>query len=272
MTADRLPLRLDAQSPTPLYHQIAAQLRDEIEHGSLKEGLQLPSERVLAEQLAVSRMTIRQAVRSLISDGYCYRVRGRGIYVRQRRVVVDSQTFEGFTASMARAGRRAHTVGLGSRIIEPPEWVQRDLDLDEDEKVVELTRLRCIDDNPAILETEWFPANRFAALVGADLSKSLYALLAEKFGVYIAVTYDVLVPHLPNAKERDLLQIPPRQPVIVRNRVGSLADGSPIEIVRSVYNPDKYEFRMTLYPTNVHGQSVGHSPARHPQMPTQARA
>ena len=115
-------------------------------------------------------MTVRQAVRSLVLAGYCYRARGRGIFVR-RRVFINTQRFEGFTASMRRAGRRASTVSLGSAISTPPDWVREGLELDDDEQTVELVRLRILDDVPAILETEWFAARRFGGMVSEDMSR-----------------------------------------------------------------------------------------------------
>jgi DNA-binding transcriptional regulator YhcF (GntR family) len=95
-------IEIDPASPMPIYHQIEKALERQIEADLWEEGEQLPSERELAEQLSVSRMTVREAVRSLVLAGYCYRARGRGIFVR-RRVFINTQRFEGFTASMRQA-------------------------------------------------------------------------------------------------------------------------------------------------------------------------
>lgn len=243
---DSLSIQVEAASPVPLYHQIMLALERQIEDNLLKEGERLPSERDLAERLGVSRMTIRQAVRALVLSGYCYRARGKGVFVRRRRVFFNTERFEGFTASMKRAGRRARTVGLRSSIAEPPDWVKEGLDLDDDEQTVELVRLRLLDDEPAILETEWFSARRFAGLLAEDISQSLYGILEGRYATHIAYTADLLMGHIPSAEERDQLRIPEGQPVIVRDRIASLADGTPVEAVHSVYNGEQFEFRMNL--------------------------
>ncbi len=147
MSPNDRTIEIDPASPMPIYHQIEKALERQIEADLWSEGDQLPSERELAEQLGVSRMTVRQAVRSLVLAGYCYRARGRGIFVR-RRVFINTQRFEGFTASMRRAGRYARTVSLGSSISTPPDWVREGLELDDREQTVELVRLRILDDVP----------------------------------------------------------------------------------------------------------------------------
>lgn len=239
-------IALDPASPIPLYYQIEKALERQIEAGVLAEGKRLPSERELADQLGVSRMTIRQAVRSLVMAGYCYRVRGKGVFVRRRRVFFNTERFEGFTASMRRAGRNAHTRSLDSSITVPPDWVREGLELGADDRTVELARLRLLDDAPAILETEWFPARRYEGMVSEDLSQSLYAILESRYATRITHTADLLMGYMPTPDECALLELPPDTPVIARDRIGSVADGRPVEAVRSIYNGAQFEFRMNL--------------------------
>lgn len=239
---------LDELSPTPLYHQITLHLQQLIKEGKLQPGDQLPSERQLAEETGVSRMTVRQAVHAMVADGYCERVRGRGIYVRKRPVIIDSRSFEGFTANMGRQGLAASTRSITSRIVDPPDLVREILELGPQARVIELTRLRLIGSFPAVLETEWFAADRFDGLEKEDMSRSLYEILERRYGTKISSTTDTIRPYLPDERECALLQVPIGAPVILRDRVGNDASGKAVEVVRSVYSPDQYEFRMTLVP------------------------
>lgn len=255
---------LDDQSPVALYHQITLHLQKLIQDGVLAPGDQLPSERLLAESAGVSRMTVRQAVRAMIMEGYCERVRGRGIYVRKRPVIVDPHRFEGFTANMRREGRVAETRSLSSRLAIPPAVVSEKLEVPANEQAVELVRLRVINGVPAVLETEWFPASRFAGLVDEDMSKSLYGILERGFGVKLASTTDVIHAYLPTPSECELLHIPAGLPVILRDRVGRTAEGEPIEVVRSVYHPEQYEFRMNLVPAPMPADQIAVEQPRTP--------
>ena len=64
-----------------LYEQIVSQIEQRIETGELKVGDQLPSERELAEQFAVSRTAVREAVKALREKGLVEILAGRGTFI-----------------------------------------------------------------------------------------------------------------------------------------------------------------------------------------------
>ena len=82
----RLGAAVQRQSPMPLHHQIKVALLHGIEEGWLEPGRQLPRERELAEFLGVSLAPVRQAMADLNKEGYLDRSRGRGTFVRARKV------------------------------------------------------------------------------------------------------------------------------------------------------------------------------------------
>src|SRR5258708_24381297 len=74
-SASRRP-PLDRTSPIPLYFQIAENLKEAIEAGTIAPGQRLDNELELAEQLGVSRPTVRQAIQRLVQQGLVVRRRG----------------------------------------------------------------------------------------------------------------------------------------------------------------------------------------------------
>lgn len=72
---------LDHESPSPLYMQIYAEIRDSIVNGSLAEGTPLKSIRVLEKELGVSRNTVDRAYRQLVAEGYARSSQGMGFFV-----------------------------------------------------------------------------------------------------------------------------------------------------------------------------------------------
>jgi len=72
---------IDHDGPVPVYRQIAAILRDRIEHGEILPGHPVPSEPRLVQEFGVNRLTARKAVHVLADEGLVEIVQGRGAYV-----------------------------------------------------------------------------------------------------------------------------------------------------------------------------------------------
>ncbi|WP_409294080.1 GntR family transcriptional regulator [Peribacillus sp. SCS-26] len=68
----------------PLYEKIYLDLLNQIETEQLKPGDQLPTEKELASQFGVSRITSKKAVEKLVQIGAIERIRGKGSYVSER--------------------------------------------------------------------------------------------------------------------------------------------------------------------------------------------
>src|SRR5258706_1706405 len=97
-------VNLKPRPGVPIHIQIEQQLADAIAAGSLPVGARLPAERELADELAVSRMTVRQALTALAQRGLVERGVGRGTFVAEPKVEHDLRHVAGFTAQMERAG------------------------------------------------------------------------------------------------------------------------------------------------------------------------
>ena len=80
---NELTINLDAKASKPLYEQIYDYIKKEIESGGLPFEERLPSTRMLAKHLQVSRSTVELAYEQLLSEGYIEAVPYRGYFVCQ---------------------------------------------------------------------------------------------------------------------------------------------------------------------------------------------
>lgn len=85
-----LLIPLDPQSKKPLYEQIYSHIRQEIRSGGLKTAERLPSTRVLAEHLKVSRSTTQMAYEQLLAEGYIEAAPYRGYFVSKLDELVEA--------------------------------------------------------------------------------------------------------------------------------------------------------------------------------------
>ncbi len=78
-----MKISLDRDAKTPVYIQLADQLRRQILSGELSAGQRLPSERKLAEHLGVNRTTVLSAFEVLKGEGLLHSAVGSGTVVRR---------------------------------------------------------------------------------------------------------------------------------------------------------------------------------------------
>ena len=78
-----LTISLDTKSSRPLYEQIYAYIKEEIQAGGLPFKERLPSSRNLAKYLQVSRSTVDLAYEQLLSEGYIESMPCRGYFVSE---------------------------------------------------------------------------------------------------------------------------------------------------------------------------------------------
>jgi DNA-binding transcriptional regulator YhcF (GntR family) len=81
MLARTMLIRVDPKRTSPLFAQVAADIRRAVAEGEIGEGERLPPVRVLADSLGVNMHTIARAYRDLATDGLIELRQGRGAIV-----------------------------------------------------------------------------------------------------------------------------------------------------------------------------------------------
>src|SRR5215470_6636724 len=97
---------LERASPIPLHSQLKDAIDRRIESGEWPPEGQVPSERELCEQFQVSRITVRQALHQLVTDGRLIRIHGRGTYVATSPLKKQLLPLVGFSEDMLARGQR----------------------------------------------------------------------------------------------------------------------------------------------------------------------
>ncbi|HEX9066843.1 MAG TPA: GntR family transcriptional regulator [Streptosporangiaceae bacterium] len=163
-------------------------LTDAIERGIYPAGSPLPSENELADQLQVSRATLREALRTLEDRQLVVRRHGRGTFVSTAPIVNDLHRNFGITAMIRAAGYEPSTAGQEVTTGPAPRDAAERLGLARGETVTTLRRIRLADKRPVVLSVEVFPARLLTADDLARLSdsrQSLYGYLYAERGIAI---------------------------------------------------------------------------------------
>ncbi|HWK67826.1 MAG TPA: GntR family transcriptional regulator [Rhizobiaceae bacterium] len=232
----------------PLYQRIARSLEARIGSGALKAGDRLPSERQIAEELGASRMTARQALKSLERRGLVETRVGRGCFVAQPRIEKQLRTLSGFTEEMRRAGRFVSSVVLDAGLGAADPEVASALAIAENEPVHRLVRVRLVDAEPVAVERTEVPVVLAPGLLErADFSMdSLYRVLREDYGHMPTEAEETVFADTPDAVTSAALDIEPGTPILRFTRCTFGRDGRPLEYVRSSYRGDCFTMRVRL--------------------------
>ena len=83
-------IRIDPQSPDPIFEQIVFQVKEAVARGELSEGDRLPSVRELARELSVNPNTVVRAYRVLEHEGVVLPRRGSGCFVTGRKSLLQA--------------------------------------------------------------------------------------------------------------------------------------------------------------------------------------
>jgi GntR family transcriptional regulator len=247
--------------PPSKYLAIAEDLRGRCR--KLPPGTRLPSEKELAAEYGVSRMTLRQATDVLVGERVVSRVVGSGTFTRTP-VVTKGTSLTSFTEDMRQRGLEPSSRLIGFERQPASAEVVADLGLHDHEDVLVIERLRLADAEPICLEVAQLPWRFHASFTPDWVEQSLHqALLA--IGVRLTsgtrVIRGVVLAH----REAMLLQLRPGDPALQVVHVFFDDKGRPVQRARSLYRADRYEIvteirRTPVDPTENQPGAIGPVP------------
>ena len=203
----------------------------------LKPGAPMPSERELCELFGVSRMTVRQAVDTLVVDGILERHQGKGTFVAPPKLDLQVR-LTSFTQEMQRRGMEPGVVMLQAETITSSETVAEALELEAGAEVHHLRRLLTANAIPMAIEENWIPAALLPNLLRTNPNFSVYAELTQ---ADLAPQWgeDVIEAHAATAQEAALLSVQEGAPTLDITR-RTFHEHCAIDYSRTLFRADRY--------------------------------
>jgi GntR family transcriptional regulator len=236
--------QLEPSGDTPLYLRVKRLVEQAIEAGALKVGDALPSERSIADTLNISRVTVRAAFGELVHEGVLVQRRGSGTYINgAARIEQPLSRLTSFTQDMALRGAKTDADWLERSLGLPTPEEAIKLAISPAQKVSRLHRLRRADGVPLAIERAIVPSTFLP--VPDQVRSSLYAFLEAK-GFKPVRALQHLRAVAVGERDAGLLNVPSGSPVLFVERVSYLGDGRVVELVKSLYRGDLYDFVAEL--------------------------
>ncbi len=226
----------------PAYLRLRRAIRGSVEQGLIGPGHALPSEREMARELAVSRVTVRKALAGLVEDGVLTQRHGAGTFVSER-IVKPLSRLTSFTGDLRARGLNPRSVFMEREVGEVTPDEAMALNLSPGALVVRLYRLRYGSDEPLALERTAVPRDivRDPQMIG----DSLYEVF-ESLGCPPVRALQRLRAVNFNAEQARLLGVPEGSAGLALERRTFIADGRLAEFTRSWYRGDAYDFVAEL--------------------------
>jgi GntR family transcriptional regulator len=238
---------LNRRLPTPLYHQLKALILEEIESGRWKPDAQLPTEDQLSARFRVSKITVRQALRELVSLGRIRREQGRGTFVQRPALTEGPRKLTSFSSEMRAHGLSATSQVLERGIVRASSDVAAKLGIAIDDPVFRMRRLRCADGVPMGLQTAYLASAMVPGIEDLPFETlSLYGVLESRYDLRPIGATETLVAVAIDAEEAKLLKVAAGSPGLAAERITLLAPDQPLEYVQSTMRGDRYKVVLDL--------------------------
>jgi GntR family transcriptional regulator len=243
---------LDRSSPVPLYFQVAQGLQAAIEAGRLLPGSRLDNEIQLAEELGLSRPTMRRAMEYLVDKGLIIRRRGIGTTVVQPKVRRPLQLTSLYD-DLEAAGQAPATTVLSLGVAPAPAEAAAALGVAPATPVHTIVRLRSAAGLPIARMTNHLPTTLPGlgpgAFTVADLEATgLYRLLRAA-GVHLHAADETIGARKASAEEARLLGEARGAALLTMQRLAYDDRGRIVEYASHLYAASRYSMSLSLLAT-----------------------
>lgn len=238
------------KASVPLYQHLKAEILRDIQAGKWRPGERIPSEAELAQEMSVSRITVRQAVADLVSLGYLARRQGKGTFLVERRESFAASKLRGFAEELRARGHQVRIDVKGIRMMTTcPQTVARFLHVTQSARVIQIRRIALVEDEPMFRETSYLlppPGVALDALEDhGDAYNHVYGFF-EQHGVKISFGRQQISATRAVYEDVQELGIRSDEPILMIQRVTSDQTATPVEFSEVRYPSSRYHFEVNL--------------------------
>jgi GntR family transcriptional regulator len=260
--------------PEPMYKRVAEDLRAKIESAQIAPGSQLPTELELMEEYGekfgspsgrsstISRNTVRDAIKLLVTRGLVVTRPGKGTFVVRkidpfvstlsgspeigRETVRYMSEVDRYGSEVEESGRKPDVTIPRVEVQRASGWVASHLGLGEGTMVISRYQERSIDETPWSMQTtfypmEWVTRGAGRLLIAENITDGIIKYVEDILGVRQVGFHDLITARVANGHETAFFDLPEDGQVAVFevSRVGFDEHGQPLRLTVTVYPADR---------------------------------
>lgn len=232
---------------SPIYVQLREIIRNKIEDGEYLPGMAIPSESTLADTYGINRLTVRNAIDTLVNEGLLKRVQGKGVYVMGEKVQRDLEYLGGFTQTMREKNKRPKTKVLSKWIRKAGEKFSVIFNISPEDEIYYIKRICYTDDEPVSLEEIYIPHYIVPKLKGIDLSIFTIYEVYDFYGIKLKRANQTLDIVKLQQNDARMLNIDSNFPVFLFECMSYDEKDRVIEFARTYTRGDMCDFNVNFY-------------------------
>lgn len=241
--------QIELNSDSPKYAQVREIIRTRIEDGEYLPGMAIPSESDLVEEFGIHRLTVRNAIDSLVREGLLKPIQGKGVYVLGKKIKHNLESLAGFRQKIREQGLKPTVKILVKTIRTAGLKFAKLLEIEPEEEIFYIRRLYLVDDEPYSIEDVYIPKEILPAIEFTDLDVfSLYDIMEFNGIIYQHAQQTVETTRL-DSKDARWLKIDSETPVLVFNCISRDQDGRVFEFNQSYTRSDKASYQVSFSKT-----------------------
>jgi GntR family transcriptional regulator len=233
---------IDKSSIIPIYYQLYKYYKKLISDGVLKPGDALPTEMEIAEDLGISRMTVRRAIAELSISGMIYTQKGKGTFVAKPKL--DNVVFDlsNYFDEIKQKGMNLYTKLLEAKIVKADKLTARRMNVEIDTRCLFFRMVIMADSEPLAYEAKYTVYSKRKPTLESELrDPSLSSLAAVHSDSVPASARKVLMASKAINEEPAILGVAPDSPVFVMVQTIYDADNKIIAWGKSIFRGDRYK-------------------------------
>lgn len=239
------------RNTVPLYFQLEQIIKSKILMGEFLPGEQIPTDKNLCETYQISTITARQAILNLVNEGLLVRRQGKGTFVAGGLKNIENITtlqLSGDISDIIPRGLKTQNVKVLDIVkTKTPQKVGNLLDIGESKEVIQVRRIRSIENIPVSYVKNYLPLRIGERIEEKDLRVyPMLNILRDRLGIRLSGGIQYVEAIVADYDIASALSISICSPILYVETIIFTKQEKPVEFVQTFFRPDKFRYSIKL--------------------------
>lgn len=232
---------------TPLYEQVAKELRKEIFSGKYGEHGSLGTHTQMTERFSVSLITIRKAVQMLADEGLVEIHQGKGTFVKRTSFVDRLSNLTGISFMMSNMKMETAVNVPVLKVIKTPDWMDKDVREGLGDTTIYIRRIVSLGEKPMATAEMYLPGKYDGLFTKEEVQHdTVYHIYQKKLGVILGKGRQIICAAGANEEIAREMKLPPNWPILLIKRKAYDNQSNLIEYMHLSYEASAYSFEVEM--------------------------